>query len=97
MSDFFKHFADLTSAALNDYYFQPGIIAFANQLDLRGSGAHAASTLFSNRNSAAKFVELDLDYNASAHLLKRVIPFGARPAVPLSPSASRSEPAAEVA
>ena len=41
--------------------------------------------------------EIVLDYNASAHLLKRVIPFGARPAVPLSPSASRSEPAAEVA
>jgi hypothetical protein len=60
MPDLFKHFSDLAIATFNNRHFEPRIIAFANQSNFCGSGAHATATFFGDRNSATKLIELAL-------------------------------------
>lgn len=58
VSHFFEHLSDLAVAAFNDGYFEPGIVAFADQANFGGSGADAASTFFCDGDATAKFIEL---------------------------------------
>ena len=64
VSYLFEHFADLAITSFDDRYFEPGIVAFANQFYLRGSGANSASTFFGDRDATAQFVELRFVGNA---------------------------------
>jgi hypothetical protein len=53
VSHFFKHFSHLPVAALNDRYFEPGIIAFANEPNFCRRRPHSPAALFGDRNSSA--------------------------------------------
>ena len=58
MSDLFEHFPDLPIASFMQSHFQPGIVTLPDKTNFRGSGPHAASTLFCNGNPLAKFLQL---------------------------------------
>ena len=53
VSDFFKHFADLPVATLDQRYLVPRIIRFTHDADQRGTGLYAPSAFLHNLHTRA--------------------------------------------